>query len=189
MAISSQINLLRNLASNNTVRSHRQRCERRSTSQQPPQHQQILEPPQQPCSLERTATNIRTTTSVVFKGTQKKRHHRTSKKVVKIQSSTTVALKQIAGKTNDFQTPTTQRPLLETEAVLVESETNGADRREIRTEGGAEGRCRSSHHRCKTLHLGGRRVWINGVRRRKQREGRAKISRERRGLGGRVTFE
>lgn len=72
MAISSQRNLLRNIASNNTLRSNRWRCEQRSTSQKPPQQQQILEPPQQPRSPERTTTNIRTTTSVVFKGTQKK---------------------------------------------------------------------------------------------------------------------
>jgi hypothetical protein len=91
------------------------------------------------------------TASFVFKGTQKKRHRR---------------------KQYDFQTPKTQQPPLETEAVLVESETNGADRREILTEGGAEGRHRSSHHRCKTLHLGGRRVWIKGVRRREVKKDR-----------------
>jgi len=72
--------------------------------------------------------------------------------------------KNIVGETNDFQTATSQRPPPETEAVLAESETNGADHREIRTEGVAEGQRRSSHHRCNTLHLGGRRVWIKGVR-------------------------
>jgi hypothetical protein len=48
--------------------------------------------------------------------------------------------------TNDLRTPTTQQPPPVADAVLVESETNDADHRESRKEGGAEGRHCSSHH-------------------------------------------
>jgi len=109
------------------------------------------------------ARRIRTTTSIVFKGTQTPSSIKKEggEDLEKYDGGT----KTIVGETNDFQTPTSQRPPPKTKAVLVESETNGADRHEIRTEGGAEGRRRSSHHGCNTLHLGGRRVLKKGVRR------------------------